>query len=125
MSKARSSKKRRSKRPRPAASRRPPGEDRATEAITVAWTVSVTMVFLVDVVTIAAHFFSRANPDAKYAPAFEAIMLVTGCVMGTASLALLPVVWWRRRVKPPRGYLVFAVLVAVAPIIVTVVRLSS
>jgi hypothetical protein len=98
-------------------------EDRAAEAITIAWTASVTSVLLADVVTIVAHFYARSHPESKVAPPFEAIMLLTGCVLGLASLAMLVVVWRVSRLKPPRGFVVFAALVAAAPIATTVARL--
>ena len=98
-------------------------EDRAAEAVTVAWTVSVTAVFMANLVTIAAHFYRLSNPDSKAAAAFEAIMLLSACVMGLASLALLPVVWRVRQTKPPQGFAVFAGSVAVAPLLVALVRL--
>ncbi len=83
----------------------------------------MTGVFLADLVTIAAHFYARSNPESKTAPPFEAIMLLTACVMGLASLALLPIVWRVSRLKPPLGIVVFATLVAAAPIVVTLARL--
>ena len=102
-----------------------PQEDRPAEVITIAWTASVTSVFLADVVTIAAHFYARSHPESKLAPAFEAIMLLTACVIGLASLALLVVVWRVSRLKPPMGFVVFAALVAAAPVIATAMRLFA
>jgi hypothetical protein len=99
-------------------------EDRPAEAITIAWIASVTSVLLANLVTIATHFYAARLPESKTARPFEAIMLLTGCVLGIASLALLAVVWRVSRLKPPRGFVVFAALVAAAPIIVTVARLS-
>jgi predicted membrane-bound mannosyltransferase len=84
----------------------------------------VTSVLLADLVTIAAHFYADAHPESKTARPFEAIMLLTGCVLGVVSLALLAVVWRVSRLKPPRGFVVFAALVAAAPIVVTVARLN-
>jgi len=101
-----------------------PHEERSAEAITVAWTASVTSVLLADLVTIAAHFYARSHPDSKPAPAFEAIMLLTASVMGLVSLVLLPVVWRVSRLKPPLGFAVFATLVAAAPVVATVARLT-
>jgi hypothetical protein len=100
-------------------------QDQAADAITIAWTASVSAVFLADLVTIAAHFFSRSHPEAKTAPVFAAIMLLTACLMGIASLALLVVVWRVRRLKPPQGFLVFAAIVAIAPVLATIVRLAT
>jgi hypothetical protein len=104
---------------------RSPPEDRAAEAITIAWTVSATAVFMADVVTIASHFYSRAHPESKAAPAFEVIMLLTASVLGAVSLALLPVVWRVRTVKPPQGFVAFAALVGAAPIAATIGRLLA
>jgi len=84
----------------------------------------VTSVLLADLVTIVAHFHARSHPESKTAPPFEAIMLLTACAMGLASVTLLAVVWRVRRLKPPMGFTVFAALVAVAPVIVVAVRLA-
>jgi hypothetical protein len=100
-----------------------PTESRASEAVTIAWTSSVTSVLVADLVVIAAHLYARSHPDAQAAKALDAIMLVTAAAMGAASLALLAVVWRTRRLKPPQGYVVFAALVAAAPIIALIGRL--
>lgn len=83
----------------------------------------MTGVFVADVVVIAAHLYARSNPDARGAIALEAIMLISAAMMGAISLALLAIVWRTRRVKPPRGYLWFAALVAIAPIMALAGRL--
>ncbi len=100
-----------------------PCEERSTEAITIAWIASVTSVLVADVVTIAAHFYARSHPESKTAPPFEAIMLLTACLMGLVSLGLLPIVWRTSRLKPPPGFVVFAALIAMAPVLVTIARL--
>jgi len=101
-----------------------PHEERSTEAVTVAWTASVTSVLLADLATIIAHFYAQNHPESKTAPPFEAIMLLTACVMGLISLVLLAVVWRVSRLKPPSGFVVFAAAVAAAPIVATVARLT-
>lgn len=93
--------------------------------MTVAWTAAVTSVFFCDLVTVAAHFYARSHPESKVAAPFAAIMLLTAAVMGIAALALLPVVWATSRLKPPLGFVVFAALVAAAPVIVVAVRLMT
>jgi hypothetical protein len=98
-------------------------ESRASEAATIGWTVSVTSVFAADLIVIAAHLYVRGHPDAQAARALEAIMLLSAALMGAASLALLAVVWRTRHAKPPHGFVVFAFLVALAPIIVLAGRL--
>jgi len=100
-----------------------PTESRASEAVTIAWTSSVTGVLMADLIVIAAHLYARSNPDAQAAKVLEAIMLLAAAAMGTASLSLLLVVWRTRRLKPPQGYVVFAALVATAPIVALLARL--
>jgi hypothetical protein len=102
---------------------REPAESQASEAVTIAWTVSVTGVFVADLIVVAAHWYARGHPQAQPARVLEAIMLLSAALMGAASLALLPVVWRTRRLKPPQGYLAFAILVSVAPIVVLAGRL--
>ena len=117
-----SARKKRPRRSRPGGGREP-AESRDSEAVTIAWTVSVTGVSVADLIVIAAHWYVRGHPQAHPAKALEAIMLVSAALMGAASLALLPVVWRTRGAKPPQGYVVFAAFVAVAPIIVLIARL--
>lgn len=100
-----------------------PAESRASEAVTLAWTSSVTGVFVADLVVAAAHVYTRSHPEARAAAALEAIMLLSAAVMGTISLVLLAVVWRTRQLKPPRGYMTFAALVAAAPIVALAGRL--
>jgi hypothetical protein len=100
-----------------------PREEPSAEAITIAWTSSVVCVLAANLVTIAAHLYGRMHPESRTAPVFEAIMLLTACVMGIVSLALLPVVWRTSRLKPPLGFTVFDVLVSIAPILATAARL--
>jgi hypothetical protein len=100
-------------------------DERLADAVTIAWTVSVTAVFLADLVTVAAYLYARWHPGVPAARAFGAIMLVSACVMGLVSLALLPVAWRIRPVRPPLGYAVFAGSVAAAPLVALAVRIWS
>jgi hypothetical protein len=100
-----------------------PAESRASEAVTIAWTSSVTGVFVADLIVIASHLYARGNLEARAAQALDAIMLLSAAAMGTISLALLAVVWRARQLKPPRGYMAFATLATAAPIIALIGRL--
>lgn len=100
-------------------------QDQAADAITIAWTTSVSAVFLADLATIAAHFCARSNPASNTAPLFEAIMLLTACLFGIAALVLLIVVWRVSRLKPPIGFAAFAVSVAAAPVLAVIFRLLT
>ena len=101
-----------------------PQEETSVEAITVAWVASVTAVLLADLVTVVANLYARSHPESKVAAPFEAVILLTACVLGTISLVMLSVVWRLSRLKPPTGFVVFAALVAAAPVAATIARLA-
>jgi hypothetical protein len=100
-----------------------PTESRASEVTTIAWTVSVTGVLIADLMVVAAHLYARSNPDAQPARLLETIMLLSASAMGIVSLVLLPLVWRTRRLKPPTGYIAFAIFVSAAPLLATLTRL--
>lgn len=111
---------------RPAAGRpkRQPhaGESRASEATTVGWTVSVTTVLLCDIAAVAAHLYARWYPTARGVAVLRELLLFAAAVIGFFSLAMLPAVFRLRRERPPSGFTVFAICVAVAPILAIIVR---
>ena len=92
-------------------------ETRASEAITVAWTVTVTTVLLCNLVIIASHFYIVNNPDAKKMELLRGMMLLGGSLVGIMSLLILPVLYRVRSVAPPRGVVVFGICAAIAPIL--------
>jgi hypothetical protein len=100
-------------------------ESRRSEVITIAWTVSVTGVVIADVLVVATRLIARSQPSLHAARMLEVVLLLSASAMGLVSLALLPVVWRVRRLKPPLGYIAFAVFAALAPITVSLVRLLS
>lgn len=108
---------------------RPPrtsnAESRASEALTVAWTVTVTTVLMCNLAILAAHFYLSSNPEAKRMEMLQELMLLTGIMVGTLSLILLPIVMRVRRVPPPTGLVAFSVCLAAAPILVFVMRLLN
>jgi hypothetical protein len=102
-----------------------PAESRGSEVVTIIWTVSVTGVLIADLMVVAVHLYVRSRPGAQPARMLEAVMLLSASAMGSASLALLPVVWRTRRLKPPAGYIAFAVFVAIAPLVAALARLLA
>lgn len=99
-----------------------PGETRTADAATVAWTVSVTTVFLCDIAAVAAHLYSQANPQLAGARMLSQLLLFSAAAIGLLSLMLLPAVFRLRRTPPPTGFLVFAVCSALAPILAVLVQ---
>jgi hypothetical protein len=98
------------------------GETQPVDAATVAWTVSVTMVLMCDIVAIGAHFYTEHHPLARNMNLLKELMLFAGAVIGFVSLALLPIVVKVRRAPPPRGVMAFAVCAAAAPILALIVH---
>jgi hypothetical protein len=102
--------------------REKPAESQASEAITVAWTVSVTMVLVCNVAAALAHLLARFAPEVRGAATFKELLLFSAAAIGAGSLLLLPVVLRVRRTLPPTGFTVFAVCAAVAPMLALLVR---
>lgn len=98
------------------------GESRTSDAATVAWTVSVTTVFLCDIAAVAAHLYAQANPQLGGARMLSQLLLFSAAGIGFISLMLLPAVFRLRRTPPPTGFLVFAVCSSLAPILALVVQ---
>jgi hypothetical protein len=92
-------------------------ETRTGDATTVAWVVSVIMVLLCDIGAAAAHYWSRDYANPGGIALFKELLLFSGAAIGFVSLVLLPIMLKVRRVPPPTGIMVFAVCVAVAPMI--------
>lgn len=98
------------------------GETNAADATTVAWTISVTMVLLCNIVAVAAHFYMGMSRETRGLVMLQELMLIAGALIGFLSLVLLPIMLRIRRVPPPTGVLVFAVCAAAAPILALLIR---
>ncbi len=100
----------------------PPLETRASEAITVAWTVTITMTLLCDLVIIAAHFYLTTYPEATQIELLRGLMLLGGSLVGIMSLIILPILYRVRKFPPPRGLVIFGICVAIAPLAAILAR---
>jgi len=107
------------KHPRPSANS---GETRASDAVTVAWIVTLVTVLLCDLVIVVAHVFLLVDPDQQRLNMLKELLLFGGTVVGLLSLGLLPVVYRVRRVPPPPGLVVFGACLAIAPILASFIR---
>ncbi|QEG34081.1 hypothetical protein [Bythopirellula goksoeyrii] len=101
---------------------RTPAESRGSEAITVAWTVTITTLFFCDLAIVAIHFWLADSPEAKGLLALRELMLFAGAFIGVLSLLLLPAVYKLRSTLPPTGLVVFGACLAIAPILTLLVR---
>ncbi len=99
-----------------------PVETKASESLTVFWTVTVLTVLVTNVMTIAAHYYLVANPEAEKMALLKGLLLFTGALVGGVSLIVLPILYRVRKVLPPPGLAVFGACVAVAPILAAVAQ---
>lgn len=101
---------------------RTPAESTGSEAITVAWTVTITTLFCCNVALLAIHFWLVRNPDVKGLSALQELLLFAGALIGVLSLLLLPPLYKLRKVLPPKGLVVFGACLALAPLLTLLVR---
>lgn len=103
-------------------SRQPSGsvESRGAETLTILWTLLVTTVVGCDLGAAVTRFLLAKAPDNAALKLLSGLLLIAAALLGVAILALLPLVLRVRRTPPPRGYVVFALLVAVAPILAVI-----
>ena len=99
-----------------------PAEDRVAEFLTVAWMLSVFTTLVCELGSAAAIWYLRAQPQAVQVAALASVLLFAALVTGTLSLVLMAGAWRLRRVKPPPGVSVFALVVGVAPVVMLLVR---
>ena len=99
-----------------------PTETKASETVTIAWTLTVMTSLLCDLGTAAARFYVWAQPDAVRIGMLSGVLFLAAVVVGIFSLMLLPVVLKVRREPPPRAFIVLAVIVAIAPLVAIVMQ---
>ncbi len=98
-------------------------ESRAAEAATAAWMLSVLVVLGCELGFAGLRGWLALQPDQALAAAGAELLLFSALVIGLVALLLTPVVLRSRRVLPPRGLTIFAVVVAAAPLLALLVRL--
>ena len=113
--------KRRKKKKRKTGSQKPT-ETKASETVTIAWTLTVMTSILCDLGTAATRFYVRAQPDEVRIGMLSGILFLAAVVIGILSLMMLPVVLQIRRVPPPRAFIVLAVIAAITPLVAIVMQ---
>ena len=97
-------------------------ESRASDAVTVAWTVAVTAVLLCDLVMVALHYTVVRDEAGERIRMLHELLLFAGVVTGTLAMILLVVVYRVRRAPPPPGLAVFSVCVSAASLLAVLMR---
>ena len=98
-------------------------ESWTADATTAAWMLTVVQTLLCELGTAAARWYASAVPGATRIALLANLLLIAATVIGGVSLMLLPLMLKLRRVPPPRGILVFGVIVGAAPLLGWLVRL--
>jgi len=76
------------------------------------------MVLVINLMTVAIHYYLVANPEAEKLALFKGLLLFTGALVGGVSLIVLPILYRVRKVLPPPGLAFLGASVALAPILV-------
>lgn len=94
-----------------------PVETRASEALTVCWGVTLTILIVCNVIVIGSQLYVSWYPEAKRTAIFGDLLLLAGSMVGVFSLVLLPLLYRVRQIPPPNGVAVFGACLAIAPIL--------
>jgi len=94
-----------------------PVESRVVEAATVSWMLSAMTTLLCAIAAGLAWVLSRWNPEAEYLLLFAQYLHFCSLVTATVTLALTVAVLKGRQEPPPRGIVVFALIVAALPML--------
>lgn len=92
-------------------------ESRLSEVSTVGWMLSVMTALVCQLVALTVWAVFQGRADSERALIFVRYLHFSAIVMGLTSLGLVAVVLKVRRQAPPRSILIFAVVVALAPLV--------
>jgi peptidoglycan/LPS O-acetylase OafA/YrhL len=95
-------------------------DPRTVEVLTVGWMLTVVTTFACEVGFILARWLAGPGQTLML---FSHLLLFAAFVIGLIALFVTPVVLRSRRVPPPSGVTVFAVVVAAAPLVLVVIEM--
>jgi hypothetical protein len=98
------------------------GENRAVDVATIGWMLTVMTTFVCELGAAASRWLSRADPDSPLDLLWH-LLFFAAAVIGFISLLAAPVAIKSRRRPPPRGILVFALVVGAAPLAIMFVQM--
>jgi hypothetical protein len=102
-----------------------PAESQAAEAATIGWMLAVLTATVCELGVLAARLYFNWHPDAAGVGTAGELLLFSSAIVGLVVLALIPVVYKVRRVRPPTAVTAFAVIVGVLPWAALVVQLTN
>ena len=100
------------------------GETRLADALTVFWMITVMQVLLFELATVGFRWYYAAHPEAERLGALSDLLYLCAALGGCISLLILPLVWKLRRVKPPLGITLFAIIITALPIITMILGIG-
>ena len=97
-------------------------ETRAADYLTVGWLVSALTTLLCEIISVAAAWLASGSGADQRVELFSGFLLFASLATGLVTLLLTPLVCLSRKAPPPRGITVFAVVVAVIPLLILLAR---
>src|SRR5205085_780183 len=97
-----------------------PAETRGTDFVTVGWMVVVLTTLTCEVVGLAVSSWARIQTESLGLSRLASFLLFAALVSGCFALMLQAILWKVRRVPPPSGISVFALVVSVVPLLLAI-----
>ena len=99
-------------------------ESRSIELATHAWMLATITTLVCEIMTVLARaYVTWVDPEALAMQVLAGLLLFAALVLGTIALGLGVVVTSQRKHRPPRPVIVFALVVAIAPMIAALINL--
>ncbi len=100
-------------------------ESQAAEAATIGWMLCVLTATVCELGVLAARLYFVWHPDATVIGTAGELLLFASAIIGAVTLALIPVVYKVRRVKPPNVVTAFAAAIGLVPWLILLRQLVS
>lgn len=99
-------------------------ETAAADTATIFWMLTVFTTLLCELGWAGARLYvAWVDSAAERMQLLGALLLLAAVVIGISALIMTPIVLRARRVPPPRGIVVFALLTAALPLLLVVVQM--
>lgn len=102
-----------------------PTESQAAEAATIGWMLCVLTATVCELGVLAARLYFLWHPDAAVIGTAGELLLFASAIIGLITLALIPVVYRVRRIKPPTSVTAFAVTIGLIPWLILIRQLLA
>jgi hypothetical protein len=100
-------------------------ESQAAEAATIGWMLCVLTATVCELGVLAARLYFAWHPNATVIGTAGELLLFASAIIGLITLALIPVVYRVRRIKPPTSVTAFAVTIGLIPWLILIRQLLA